>query len=122
MQRMARTIVALVRQSASATPTTASTTDRNVVVALNGTDGAAVARARVDYRWRRKASSTRRTGVRGGRLQRLRRSPPPFRSSSSPRTDDVRARQRGPGGDYECAHAYLGLRQRLLVQTADRPS
>jgi putative peptide zinc metalloprotease protein len=51
MNRTARIVVAtVVALGVALAPTAAGATDRNVVVALNGTDGAAVAKARVEYR------------------------------------------------------------------------
>ena len=51
MNRTSRIVVAtVVALGFVLAPTAAGATHRNVVVALNGTDGAAVARARVEYR------------------------------------------------------------------------
>ncbi len=51
MSRISQIVVATaVALGVALAPTAAAATDRNVVVALNGTNGAAVARARVDHR------------------------------------------------------------------------
>ncbi len=51
MNRISRIVVTtVVALGIALAPTAAGASDTNIVVALNGTDGAAVARARVDYR------------------------------------------------------------------------